>query len=396
MAEQRFAGIARMLTPQFLCQSCGRTDGASAAWRCSCGEPLEVVAGGAGLDLDAAGPSLRSIWRYHGMFPPGLDRETWQAVSLGEGWTPLVPIDPGRPGLLAKLDYCLPTGSFKDRGAVVMVAFAREMGVTTVVTDSSGNGAVSLAAYARRAGLHSRVYVPRAIDGGKLRQLEAYGASIHIVDTRSAASNAAQEAVAGAGGWYANHVMNPFAVHGTKTLAFEVWEQFGGRIPDVFVAPMGNGTLLLGAYMGFRELVDLGLATGMPRLVGVQAAACAPIAEAFCKAASTIESARDWGPTIATGVAIPQPSLGQRVLRALRRTDGWAVAVSEEQIRGAMHALAARGFFVEPSGAVGFAGIAGPAEPAGLGLQRAESFTLTDLTEEDVIVVVLTGGGLKA
>lgn len=330
------------------------------------------------------------------MLPAGVDRASWQAVSLGEGWTPLVPIDAQRPRLLAKLDYCLPTGSFKDRGAVVMVAFARAMGATTVVTDSSGNGAVSLAAYARRAGLRSRVYVPRAVDGGKRRQLEAYGASVHVVATRSAASEAALATVARSGAWYASHVLNPLAVHGTKTVAFEIWEQLGRRSPDVLVVPMGNGTLLLGMCLGFRELVELGLATGMPRLVGVQAAACAPIAEAFGNDASAVEPRSDRGPTIATGVAISDPPHGGRVLRALRHSGGCAVAVSEEQIRGALRVLAAQGFFVEPSGAVGFAGIARPIESADPDAPSGPSFALTDLTEDDVVVVVLTGAGLKA
>jgi threonine synthase len=286
---------------------------------------------------------------------------------MGEGMTPLLSA-PGFPGAAVKVDYLMPTGSFKDRGAVLVASLAAHLGVTRMVADSSGNAGTAIAAYAARAGVDCDVYVPAATSAGKLAQLHAYGAQVHRIEgTREDTAAAAAEAAGQPNVFYASHVYSPVFLHGTKTYVFEIWEQLGGRLPEVLVLPVGNGTLVLGCHIGCRELLAAGLIDTLPRIVAVQAAGCAPLAEAMRSGATAPGDARNSG-TIAEGIAIARPARGAQILAAVRETGGSIVTVTDDQVRAACAELAKSGLYVEPTASACWAalqaGLAGrPPEP---------------------------------
>ena len=227
-----------------------------------------------------------TLWRYQAALPVP-DAAT--PVTLGEGWTPLVAAEwDGRP-LHFKAEYLNPTGSFKDRGAAVVVTALKAMGVRDIVEDSSGNAGAALAAYAARAGLSAAIYVPAHASPVKQAQIAAYGAEVvPVPGPRAEATRAVRQAAEG-GAVYASHVYSPFFAQGVKTLAFELWEQLGGRAPESIVVPVGHGSLLLGLYQGLRALLLAGLIERLPRLFGVQARACAPLARAWTRGLSAPE-----------------------------------------------------------------------------------------------------------
>jgi threonine synthase len=257
--------------------------------------------------------------------------------------TPLVPV---RPGLWCKLEYVTPTRSFKDRGAAVMISVAAGVGVTRVVVDSSGNAGIAAAAYAARAGMSAEVFVPQGTSTAKLAAAEASGARVVVVEgDRAAAAAAAQAAAEAPGGpWYASHVYRPAFAHGVKTLAFELWEQLGGRAPGTVVVPAGNGTLVVGLWLGFRELAAHGRIRRLPAILAVQAERCAPLA-----------GLRPTGPTAASGIAIANPTRGREVQVAVVASGGRVLTVSEEELEAARVELGGMGMRVEPTGAAAWA-----------------------------------------
>ena len=325
------------------------------------------------FDPDELAKRPANLWRYLETLPfakmPG--------ISMGEGMTPLVNIDPSIPGVLAKLEYVMPTTSFKDRGAVVLVAKAAEQNRQAVIADSSGNAGTSIAAYCSRAGIGCDVYVRANISPKKLTQMWRHGARVvEVSGTREDAARAAIEAVESSGTFYASHVYNPLFLEGMKTFAFEMWEQLGWRAPERLVLPVGNGTMLLGAYIGFSELLAAGLIDELPQIIAVQAELCAPIAQAFADDAANVEPVDNAG-TAAEGIAIAAPARGNEVLAAIRATGGSTVTVSESAIERARNLLAEKGFYVEPTAAVPYAG------------------HLTLLGDKALTVLPLCGSGLK-
>ncbi|MCS7010649.1 MAG: pyridoxal-phosphate dependent enzyme, partial [Anaerolineales bacterium] len=200
------------------------------------------------LALDATQPG---IWRYRHTF--GLPPEQ-EPVSLGEGRTPLVLTRLKGRKVYFKCEYHNPTGSFKDRGSALLIAWAKARSATEIIEDSSGNAGASLAAYAGRAGMRVRIYVPSSASGPKLRQIEMYGAELCVVDgPRSAVAEAARR-VAQEGAVYVSHAYLPFNLRGYATIAYEIWEQLGGRLPGAILVPAGQGGLLLGLARGFQAL----------------------------------------------------------------------------------------------------------------------------------------------
>ena len=299
---------------------------------------------------------------------------------LGEPRTALVELrDDGRTAM-AKLEGGLPTGSFKDRGTAVTVSWLRARGVREIVVDSSGNAGASFAAYGARAGLRVRVFVPADASPAKLLQVRAHGAIVVTVPgPRSAAGDAARDALkdAGADVAYGSHLWQPAFLAGTATFAYELFEQLERRAPDVVIAPLGGGTLLLGAHLGFARLLAAGLIEHVPRLIGVQSDACAPLARAF-RAGEPDAVAVDPGATIAEGIRIARPPRSRQILAAIRETGGEIVEVSDDEIRAALRKLLARGLFVEPTSAAAYAGLSRSTSPS------------------EIAVVALTGHGLKA
>lgn len=351
-----------------ICLSCKRAwPREGHPWRCVCGGRLDIP-------WKSEFPRVEiehrpaTLWRYREALP--LERPD-NGVSLGEGMTPLVPFDlPGGP-LLLKCDHLQPSGSYKDRGAAVMLSAVREMGVTEILEDSSGNAGASIAAYAARAGVRAHIYAPEAASPGKLAQIAAAGAVLHPIPGPRA--NAAAAALAAAEtAYYASHCWNPFFLHGVKTAAFEIVEQLGWRVPEEVVVPVGNGALLLGLWLGFDELRLAGVIRRWPKFVAVQAEACAPVFHSWRGTEMP-----DVRPTVAEGIAIAAP-VRLREIRSIVTTSGGRVeTVNEVEIGAALRSLVRQGFFVEPTAAVAFAACQrGPVAPG--------------------TVVLLTGHGLKA
>ena len=347
-------------------------------WRCSCGGLFELDSWPP-FDPAAIDAEERSLWRYRRLLPL---HPSWEPVTLGEGNTPLLAMEWQERPVLFKMESMGPTGSFKDRGASVLVTALRGLGVEHAVEDSSGNAGASLAAYAARAGLECQIFVPDTAAGPKLDQVRSYGAD--VVEIAGERQNAAQAAWAASedGARYASHVYDPFFLAGIETLAYELWEQLGKRAPGAIILPVGNGTLLLGVYRGFRRLQEAGLIERQPRLFAVQAEACSPIVQAFHRGSDRVEQVAVI-PTIAGGIAIPQPARGTEILSAIRASGGSALAVGEQEIIDARNQLARRGLYVEGTAAVAAAGVAHLSHRAAE--QEAEPPT----------VVLLTGHGLK-
>jgi len=316
-----------------------------------------------------------SLWRYREFL--GMEKP----VSLGEGLTPLVPAKDFGVNAFYKLEFLSPTGSFKDRGVCAMVSFLKSIGIGDVVEDSSGNAAASLSAYSARAGIRAKIFVPAYTSPAKLRQIEIYGAELVPVEGARIDATRAAEAAARAGTYYASHYWNPFALEGLKTFAYELAEQLNWRCPDNLVVPCGHGTLFLGAYYGFRALAESGVTSRMPKLFGVQAAACGPIVEAFD--AGQRESAPvEAGETVAEGIRITEPVRSREILAALNETQGQAMSVQEEEIQQAHRQLAGSGLFVELTSAVAAAGLKRLVEEGAIG-------------SDECSVAALTGNGLK-
>ena len=381
---------------QLTCTICGSAARPSQG-RCECGGPLELPDIPADALRDLPLPVARDpgLWRYRECIP--VDPKIATGLSLGEGMTPLVGAGAELPGVSIKLDYLFPTLSFKDRGAVVLVASAVQRQAGALVADSSGNAGSAIAAYAARAGLPCTVFVPEHTSDGKRRQIRAYGAALELVPgDRTATTRAAIDAVSATGAMYASHIYDPYFLQGTKTYAFELWEQLDTG-PEALILPVGNGTLLLGAARGFRELHAAGLMDHPPALIGVQSERCAPLARAWA-AGATQPAQIQALPTVAEGIAIPRPPRGAQILAAVRASGGCIVEVPEEAVAPAQTHLAGRGLFVEPTAALTWgAALLARSHPAladieapGDGWERARELA------GHSVVVPLCGSGLKS
>jgi threonine synthase len=316
---------------------------------------------------------VRSIWRYAAALP-------WlppAPISMGEGCTPLVERAlPGGTALL-KCEWFMPTGSFKDRGASVMLSLLRDQGVAAVLEDSSGNGGAAVSAYAAAGGMAATIFVPESTSPAKTVQARAAGAAITLIPgSRQDCADAALAKSAEI--FYASHNWQPFFLEGTKTLAYELWEDLSFRAPDNVIVPCGAGSNVLGCWLGFSELLRSGQIAKLPRIFAAQPAHCGPIARAALGLPAI--AAR---PTIAEGTAIAQPIRLPECLTALRESEGGAVLLEEAEIAQAALALARGGVYVEPTCA-----------------QAAAAFSRLiaqgRIAPRETTVVVLTGTGLKA
>jgi threonine synthase len=299
--------------------------------------------------------------------------------SLGEGMTPLVAGTLGGRDVWFKLDALLPTGSFKDRGAAVLVAHLKHIGLNRIVVDSSGNAAAAMAGYCSANGIECSVFAPATTSPGKLVQARAFGAHVTLVEgNREAVAAAAQRAAEhDAGAFYGSHNWHPVFVEGVKTWALEVWEQLGFRVPVAVFVPTGGGSAFVGARLGFD-------ATGepLPLLIAAQPGASAPIVAAFDAGLADVQPVTP-GATIAEGTRIGAPARGIQIMSALRDSSGWAQAVSDEQITAALGQLWRQGIYVEPTAAVGAAALL-------VAIEQGRTLPGGD------IMVLLTGSGLKA
>jgi threonine synthase len=362
---------------RYVCGACGAAEPLDTrAWRCRCGHYFSLDAD-CRLDPTKLASRPPGLWRYREAIPLPAEVEP---VTLGEPATPLVraDLDGGRPWL--KLDYLFPTGSYKDRGATVLISLLRAVGVDHALEDSSGNAGAAIAAYCAAAGIACEIFAPATASAGKLFQIAAYGATVHrIPGTRedvTAAALAAAERTP-----YASHYWNPFFNEGTKTMAFETWEQLGGA-PDVVVVPCGHGSVALGVAKGFAELRASGLIPRVPRLVAVQAEAVAPLHRMFHEGLDAVPTVPP-STTAAEGIATRRPLRWREILDAVRDSGGTLIAVAERAIGDALTWAARHGLFIEPTSAAALAGYrAGLASGA--------------VAAGETAVVILTGHGLKS
>jgi threonine synthase len=349
-------------------------------WHGESGELLDLAPFEISFPLAQIRSRPPTLWRYLEALPFETNETSWQEVTMGEGFTPLVPLEAANPNVLVKVDYQMPTLSFKDRGAVVLIAKAKSLGAKKLVQDSSGNAGTSVAAYAARAGMSCTIFVPDSTSPKKVAQIKAHGAEVKLIpgsreDTATAAMDTANER----GVFYASHVYNPLFYQGTKTYAFELWEQLG-KAPDVLILPVGNGTLLLGCYYGFSELYKAGLIDSLPRFVAVQSEQCAPLAKAFAVGEAEAKPVVNEG-TLAEGIAIAAPARHKQILEAIYSTGGSIVTVPEEEIAPARATLASKGYYVEPTTAINYA---------------AYTHHATLFNPSETVVIPLCGAGLKA
>lgn len=327
----------------------------------------------AGMTPEEVESGERSLWRYRAALPP----LAGEPISMGEGCTPLVERRIAGAMALLKCEWFMPTGSFKDRGASVMLSLLRAQGVAEVLEDSSGNGGAAIAAYAAAGGMRAKILVPASTSPAKTVQSRASGAVIELVP--GSRQDCADAALRQAGTiFYASHNWHPFFLQGTKTLAYELWEDLGFKAPDNVIVPCGAGSNVLGCGIGFGELKRAGQIARLPRIFAAQPANCAPIARAFLGAPAAAPQ-----PTMAEGTAIAQPIRLPECLAVLRESGGGAVMLEEAEIGAATLELARTGIYVEPTCA--------QASAAFGHLLRAGR-----IRPEERTVVVLTGTGLKS
>ncbi len=370
---------------RLVCISCGAGyPGNYMGYVCErCGDLLDVVIGDVEVDgWDRFRGREWGVWRYRELLPVDHTRK----VSIREGGTPLIPCPKlaewvGVKELYVKFEGANPTGSFKDRGMTVGVTKALEFGARGVICASTGNTAASLAAYAARAGLRCLVAVPEgAIALGKLLQAIAHGALVVKVqgnfdDALSLVMEAASRL-----GLYILNSLNPWRLEGQKTLAFELAEELGH---DIQVAvPVGNCGNISAIWKGFKELHQLGLLDGLPRMIGIQAEGAPPFAELVKNGGDVLKPVEN-PETIATAIRIGRPVNWKKALRAVRESEGVVETVSDEEIMDAQKALARlEGIGVEPASAASVAGVKKLSE-------------LGEIEKDRRIVCVCTGHLLK-
>jgi threonine synthase len=324
------------------------------------------------VKVDRCQPGL---WRYGHTF--GLSPD-FKSLSLGEGNTPLLWSDVFGRKVAFKCEFQNPSGSFKDRGSVLIAAWLQARSIHEAVEDSSGNAGASFAAYAARAGIKARVFIPESASGPKRRQIEAYGAELVPVSGQRKEAASAAKVLADKGIAYASHAWLPFNLPGYATIAYEIFEQLGNKMPGAVILPTGQGGLLLGLARGFSALrIAIKPLHRTPIIIGVQASMCAPLWSILTKGKQAAGLVAD-NSTLAEGVRVSAPVRGVKVLEAVSASRGTICVVEENAILPGRDELARLGFYVEPTSAIVWSGLAQ---------------TIQDLP--DPVVVILTGSGYK-
>ena len=335
---------------EFVCARCGKRESVTTRKpKCACGGLWTLDFAPAPFSLDKVDKNEWSMFRYHPFM--GLYSDAWREVSLGEGITPIVRLD---ENVLLKMDYCMPTLSFKDRGAAVVVAHAKAIGVDKVVQDSSGNAGNAVAAYCARAGIGCEIFVPEGTSPKKIDMIRAHGAACTVVPgSRDHCADVCRAKVDQEGAYYANHVYNPFFYEGTKTYIYEVYEQLH-RVPANLVIPVGNGTLFLGAMKALEELQDASCIDAFPQIIALQSERCDPLLQAADRGLDAPVQVTPT-PTLAEGIAIGQPMRGEEILAYAKKHGVRFVHAPEDRILEARAFLAGKGIYIEHTTAANYA-----------------------------------------
>ncbi len=356
---------------------------------CACGGPLLVEYNleevGKSWAKESLENSVSSMWRYHPVLPAPLE----EAVTLSEGWTPLLRAislenDLGSRNLWIKDESRNPTDSFKARGLSAAVTLARKLGQRRLAIPSAGNAASALAAYAAVAGLEAHIFMPGDVPQANFVECKSFGANVTLVNglisdcARIVAERKEKE------GWFeVSTLKEPYRIEGKKTMGYELAEQFDWQLPDAVLYPCGGGVGLIGMWKAFAELEELGwIGNKRPKMIAVQAAGCAPIVRAF---EQNTEMSEFWGNayTVASGLRVPKALGDQLVLRALRESGGTAISVSDEEMLDAGLLLARReGLFAAPETGACVAALKRLIEGG-------------FLKPQDQVVIFSTGSGLK-
>ncbi|MHC1785253.1 MAG: threonine synthase [Anaerolineaceae bacterium] len=334
----------------YICARCGQCeDVATRKARCACGGLWKLDFKPSKFDLSLVDKNTWNIFRYRIFLP--LEGETWRGITLGEGLTPVVEFD---RDVLLKMDYCMPTLSFKDRGAAVLITHCKTIGVDAVVQDSSGNAGNSVAAYCGRAGIDCEIFVPEGTSPKKIDMIKSHGARVTIIPgTRDMCATACRAKVEQEGKFYASHVYSPFFYEGTKTYLYEVYEQLG-RLPQNLFIPLGNGTLFIGVVKALEEFFANGIITKLPEVFAVQSERCDPFSQAVTLGLKQPAEMKP-SPTMAEGIAIGAPARGEEILEYIYKYRFKVITAPEDRILAARNLLAKKGIYCEHTTAATFA-----------------------------------------
>jgi len=327
------------------------------------GKPLLVRYDLAGvkkaLTKDALVRRAPDLWRYRELLPV---RKTTDIVSLGECVTPIVPMPRlsrklGGGDILVKDEGRLPTGSFKARGLVMAVSMAKALGIKHMAMPTNGNAGAALAAYATRTGIKTTIFCPEDTPEVNVSEIALQGADVYRVNGLiDDCGKIVGEGKAKVGWFDTSTLKEPYRIEGKKTMGLELAEQLGWDVPDAIFYPTGGGTGLIGMWKAFDELEKIGfIGSKRPRMIAVQASGCAPMVRAF---EDGVEHAPRWenAHTIASGIRVPQAVGDFLILRAVRESKGFAIAVDDGAISSALNEMAREeGFLLCPEGAATYA-----------------------------------------
>jgi len=356
------------------CTKCGQTSEDLLNFKCpNCGHQLSIQLHFK-FEIEKTRKHEYSVWRYAKFFPY-IKKE--DVITLGEGWTPLVKFS---KNVHFKLESLNPTGSFKDRGSTVLISAlhnpVKKLG-GYISEDSSGNAGASIAAYAARAGLKAKIYVPENVSGPKFNQIQFYGADIvKVSGSRNQVAEEAQKLENGK--VYVGHILHPLFRDGIRSLSYEIAEQLGWNIPERIYIPVSAGTLLLGMISGFKHLIDSGIIKDMPKIIACQTRQVSPLYHSLKKLHYTIPHKIN---SIADALVSANPPLLECMVKSMKEIGGDAVMVEENEILAAFRELAKKGFFVEPSSAVAYAAY--------------KKQLNKEISKNEHALIVLTGFGLK-
>ncbi|MTI66662.1 MAG: pyridoxal-phosphate dependent enzyme [Firmicutes bacterium] len=335
---------------KYICLKCGlKEEVTTKKAKCDCGGLWKLDWKAPKFDLSLVDRDTWSIFRYRAFMP--LIGESWRQISLGEGMTPVIQFN---EDVLLKMDYFMPTLSFKDRGAAALIAHCKSIGVDSVVQDSSGNAGNSVAAYCAKAGIDCEIFVPEGTSLKKIDMIKSHHAKVNVVPgTRDHCANICRSKIDECGNYYASHVYNPFFYEGTKTYIYEVYEQLH-RIPSNIFIPLGNGTLFIGVIKALEELIESNLITKMPNIIAVQSEYCDPFAKAVVTGKmNPVEVIPKL--TMAEGIAIGMPMRGEEILEYIYKYDIEIITAPENRIIEARKALSTKGIYCEHTTAATYA-----------------------------------------
>jgi threonine synthase len=357
---------------------------------CVCGGPLlvryDLPAIRATWKRDSLIGARSDLWRYRPVLPV---RSEVSIISLGEGMTPLVRTDRlarklGVEHLWVKDEGLNPTASFKARGMTAAMSMAVELGITKVAIPSAGNAASAAAAYAAAAGIEAHIFMPNDVPQSNYVECKALGANVTLVNGLISDCGRIVGERKDAEGWFEMSTLKePYRIEGKKTMGYEVAEQLGWSLPDAIFYPTGGGVGMIGMWKAFDEMEQLGwIGSHRPKMIAVQAEGCQPIVRAF-EQHQTKSEFWQGASTVASGLRVPKPLGDALVLKALRESNGTAIAVSDDELLDAGIELATdEGIFAAPEGAACVSAL-------------RKLLSTGFLTAKDRIVIYNTGSGLK-